>query len=148
MWPFTALPLSWIAKNYYLFYVSNISLNIMLPKGNFEWFVKIYWEEILIKHQNIYILTILVPKYDLLPPYPGPYILCCLKVFVLGGTGGFIGKKCWLNTKIPIFWQFRSQNVTLYRPTLVMNSKKSLLFFTLPIFPKILCWLKCDLLPP
>ena len=23
-----------------------------------------------------------------------------------GGLGGFIGEKCWLNTKIPIFWQF------------------------------------------
>ena len=55
------------------------------------------------------------------------------------GLGGFIGEKFWLNTKIPIFWRFWPQNVTFYHPTLVMNCKKPLLFFTFTIVTYMLC---------
>ena len=40
----------------------------MLPKGVFLWFGEIYWEEIWIKYQNTYILTILAPIYELFHP--------------------------------------------------------------------------------
>ena len=56
--------------------------------------------------------------------------------------GGFISEKCWLNTKIPIFWRFWPQNLTFYCPTLVMNCKKSLFFFIFPIVPYTFCCLK------
>ena len=36
---------------------------------------------------------------------------------------GFIGEKCWLIAKIPIFWWFWARNVAIYHPTLVMNHK-------------------------
>ena len=55
---------------------------------------------------------------------------------------GFIGEKFWWNTKIPIFWRFCPQNVTLYRPTQVMNHKKIIIFFTFTLVPYILCCLK------
>ena len=62
---------------------------------SFMWFRKFYCVEILIKHQNTYIMTNLAPKYDILLSYPlhesqtiiffftfpiVPYILCCLNV--------------------------------------------------------------------
>ena len=41
---------------------------------------------------------------------------------------GFFGEKCWSNAKIPIFWGFLSQNVTFYRPTLVMMCEQIIMF--------------------
>ena len=122
----------------------------------FWWFGRIYLGKILMKYLNIYISMILGPKWGPLPStqvmnrkvssfffsFPiVPYILCCLKV-IFGGLVGFIGEKFWWNTKIPIFWRFCPQNVTLYRPTQVMNHKKIIIFFTFTLVPYILCCLK------
>ena len=69
------------------------------------------------------------------------YTLCCPKVIFW-----WFGRSYWweifINTKITIFWRFWPQNVTFYRPTLVMNCKKSLFFFTFPIVPCTFCCLK------
>ena len=51
---------------------------------------------------------------------------------------GFIQEKCRLNTKLTIFWQFWPQNVTFYKPTLVMNCKNPLFFYFYNSFLHIL----------
>ena len=101
-------------------------------------------------------MTILAPKCDRLQPYRGHesqkdnyfFHFCSSIVYIVlpkvnfsDGLVGFIGEKfCW-NTKIPTFWRFWPQNVTVYRPTLVMNRKIIIMFFTFAAVTYILCYL-------
>ena len=79
----------------FLFTFPIVSCIMCCLSVSFMWFRKFYCVEILIKHQNNYILTNLAPKCDILLSYPRhepqtiiffftfpivPYILCCLNV--------------------------------------------------------------------
>ena len=105
------------------------------------------------KYRNMYILTILGPKSDPLPPNPGyesqniiiffnfkivPYILYCLKV-IFGGLIRFIGDNFDEEPKYLYFDDFGSK---CDRPSQVMICKKIIIFFTLAIVSYILCCLK------
>ena len=69
------------------------------------------------------------------------HMYCVAERQFFGGLVSFIGEKFELKTKIPIFWRFWPQNVTVYRPTLVMNRKIIIMFFTFAVVPYILCYL-------
>ena len=97
---FTALPCYELQKIIILFYFSNRSLHNVLPKGDFWWFARIYWGQILIKYQNTCILMIMAPKCDFLPRYPAHELQKSLFFFIFPITSYVL---CSLNV---IFWWF------------------------------------------
>ena len=66
----------------------------------FGWFGRIYWGEILIKYKNIYDLTILAPKCDFLPPYPGHEVQKIIFLFY------FFNSSLHIVWPTGVFWWF------------------------------------------
>ena len=58
-------------KNIILFIFEIVPYILCCLKVIFWWFGMSHWWKILMKYQNTHILTIMAPKCDPLPPYPG-----------------------------------------------------------------------------